>query len=134
MVPNLDDASHDFQIRLQNLVIDTPKLTDARFPIQVLLGEASVSTKTYYTMDINRDGILSVSDSYCIFGKMSGRFVNWPNSYPAYRIFTQGEWSTINGNNIDLRFSIPGVQSMIISSPTRGGSTNFYILRTGLRD
>jgi hypothetical protein len=134
MVPNLDDASHDFQIRLQNLIIDTPKLTDARFPIQVLLGEAAVNAKTYYTMDINRDGILSVSDSYCIFGKMSGRFANWPNSYPAYRIFTQGQWSTINGNNIDLRFSIPGVQSLILSSPARGGSTNFYILRTGLRD
>jgi len=134
MAPDLDDASHDFQIRLENLIIDTPKISDARYPIQILLGGISINSKTYYLMDINRDGIFSISDSYCIFSKISGRFSIWPNSYPSYRIFTQSEWSTINSNTTDLRTIIPGVQSFIISSPLRGGTSNFYLLKTGIND
>jgi hypothetical protein len=82
-------------------------------------------------MDVNQDTRFNVTDSYCIFGKISGRFPNWINAYPSYRIFTPAQWTTINSGTSDLRSSIPGVQSMIISTPTNGGTTSFYLLRTG---
>lgn len=131
MVPNLDDASHDFQIRLEDLTISNPQSSDAQYPIQMLLYSVTPLSKLYYAMDVNQDSRFNITDSYCIFGKISGRFPNWINSYPSYRIFTPAQWTTINSGTSDLRSSIPGVQSMIISSPTRGGFTNFYLIRTG---
>ena len=132
MIPNLDDASHDFQVRLENLTISTPIANDAQYPIQMLLNSITPTSKLYYIMDVNQDTRFNTSDSYCIFGKISGRFINWVNSYPSYRIFTPSQWTTINSSTSDLRSTIPGVQSMIISPPTNGGSTNFYLLRTGI--
>ena len=85
-------------------------------------------------MDVNGDGRFTVSDSYYIYGKISGRFSTFYGTVPLYRIFTTAEWSTINSSSNDLRGSIPGTQTMIISSPTRGGSTNFYLVRTGLKN
>jgi hypothetical protein len=134
MVPNLDDASHDFQIRLESLTMPTPSVSDSRYPIQISQLPISPNSKIFYSMDINGDGRFTVSDSYVIYGKTSGRFANWINSYPSYRIFTPAQWTTINSGTSDLRGSIPGVQTMTISSPVRGGSTNFYLIRTGIQN
>jgi len=134
MVPNLDDASHDFQVRIESLTIPSPTVTDAMYPIQISQTPIAPNAKLYYTMDVNGDGRFTVSDSYYIYGKMSGRFSTFYGTVPLYRIFTPTEWSTINGSSNDLRGSIPGTQAMTISSPARGGTTNFYLLRTGLKN
>lgn len=134
MVPNLDDASHDFQIKIQSLSIATPTVNDAIYPIQMSHSSISPNAKLYYTMDVNGDGAFTVSDSYYIYGIISSRFTSYYGSIPGYRIFTPTEWSTINLSSSDLRSSIPGTQSITIASPVRGGSTNFYLLRTGLRN
>jgi hypothetical protein len=64
-------------------------------------------------------------------GMISGRFANWINPLPRYRIFTTPEFNIINSNSNDLRSTYPGSQSVIINSPINGGSTNYYLLRTG---
>ena len=132
IVPNLDDASHDFQIRVQNLTIPNPSTANAQYPIQMMLYGTQPTSKLFYTMDVNQDGKFNVVDSYIIYGKISGRFVNWLNSYPNYRIFTAAQWGSINTGTTDLRVSTPGVQSITISAPTNGGTTNFYLIRTGI--
>ncbi len=80
-------------------------------------------------MDINSDGIVTVSDSWNIYGKMSGVFPVWSSS-PSYRIFNQVQWNVIKNGTTNLKATYPGVQSMTIT-PTNGGSTTFYLIRTG---
>jgi hypothetical protein len=128
MVPNLDDASHDFQVRLENLSLDLTT-TEAVYPLQISINNTPLNTKLYYLQDVNMDGKVTVSDSYNIFAKMSGRFSNFPTS-PSYRIFTPAQWNAIKTGTTDVRLANPGVQSMVIT-PVNGGTTNFYLIRTG---
>jgi hypothetical protein len=88
----------------------------------------------YYRYDVNNDGRINISDSYYIFMKKSNRFSSWGNSLPDSRIFTPSQYSTLNSSTIDLRNSYPGVQSLTINSPTNGGSSNYYLIRTGKKD
>lgn len=132
MVPNLDDASNDFEIRLESLNTQIPNLSGAKGPISILFDSIRPSTKLYYLLDVNRDGIFSVSDSYLIYGRISGSFSDWLFGYPKYRIFSPTQWNLINNGSQDMRNTVPGVQNMIIQNPTRGGVTNFHLLRTGV--
>jgi len=66
--------------------------------------------------------------------KKSGRFSFWENSLPNSRIFTPSQYSILNSSTSDLRNSYPGVQSFTINSPINGGSSNFYLIRTGKKD
>ena len=128
MVPNLDAQSYQFEVRLENLTMPTFGITEARYPLQMLLNNTNMNSKLWYQMDVNNDGRITVSDSYNIYGKISGRFTSWVS--PNYRIFTPTQWTIINVGTTDLRVSYPGVQSMTIT-PVNGGSTNFYLIRTG---
>ena len=128
MVPNLDDASHDFQVRLESLSLNLTS-TEATYPLQMSINNTPLNTKLYYLQDVNMDGKITVSDSYNIFGKISGRFSNFPMS-PDYRIFTPTQWNAIKNETSDTRLTNPGVQLMTIT-PVNGGTTNFYLIRTG---
>ena len=128
IVPNLDVQSYQFEVRLENLSMPTLTATEARYPLLMLLNNTSMNSKLWYQMDINSDGRITVSDSYNIYGKMSGRFASWVS--PNYRIFNSAQWSVINIGTTDLRLLYPGVQSTTIT-PVNGGSTNFYLIRTG---
>ncbi len=129
IVPNLDAQSYQFQVRLENLSMVNLTNTEAIYPIQLNHNATPMTSKLYYQMDINSDGVISVSDSYNIFGKISGRFPIWLSS-PSYRIFNQTEWNVIKVGTTNLKSTYPGVQSMIIT-PVNGGSTTFYLIRTG---
>jgi hypothetical protein len=128
MVPNLDAQSYQFEVRLENLTMPTFSVAEARYPLQMLLNNTNMNSKLWYQMDVNNDGRITVSDSYNIYGKISGIFTSWVS--PNYRIFTPTQWTIINVGTTDLRVSYPGVQSMTIT-PVNGGSTNFYLIRTG---
>ncbi|CAB4903643.1 unannotated protein [freshwater metagenome] len=129
IVPNLDAQSYQFEVRLENLTFTGLTNYEARYPIQMTFNNTAMNSKLYYLMDINGDGRITVSDSYNIYGKMSGRFPIWATS-PNYRIFTPAQWNVIKLGTTDLRPTYPGVQSMTIT-PVNGGSTNFYLIRTG---
>jgi hypothetical protein len=60
---------------------------------------------------------------------MSNFFPIWSIS-PNYRIFTQAQWDVIKVGTANLKSTYPGVQSMIIT-PVNGGTTTFYVVRTG---
>ena len=130
MNPSLDAQSYQFEVRLENLTMPALTYTDASYPIVLSQSGTSLNSKLFYQMDINNDGLVTVSDSWNLFGKISSVFVNWTGS-PNYRIFTQAQWDVIKIGSTNLKTTYPGVQSMTITNPVNGGSTTFYLIRTG---
>jgi hypothetical protein len=118
-------------IEISSLSIPTPSISDAQSPLSTILGMSSINSKKYYLYDVNNDSKVNIADSYYIHGVVSGRFNNWVNPLPRYRIFNTNEYNIINSNSGDIRGSYPGTQSVLINSPVNGGSTNFYVFRTG---
>jgi hypothetical protein len=129
MVPNLDAQSYQFEVRLESLTMPNFTPTEANYPNQLSHSGTTLNSKLFYQMDINNDGRVNVADSWCIYGKASGVFPTWLNS-PNYRIFNQTQWNVIKVGTTNLKSTYPGVQSMIIT-PVNGGSTTFYLVRTG---
>jgi hypothetical protein len=78
-------------------------------------------------MNTNGNSNLTISDVFLIYKKMNG--ITW--SVPAYRLFTQTEWSIINSSTSNLTASYPGTQSITLTNPTAGGNSTFYLIKTG---
>jgi len=85
----------------------------------------------YYRYDVNNDGRINISDAYYIFMKKLGRLPTWGASLPNKRLFTSTEYTTINSSTSDLRSTYVGNQSITITSPVSGGSSNYYLVNTG---
>jgi hypothetical protein len=85
----------------------------------------------YYRYDVNNDGRINISDTYYIFMKKLGRLPTWGASLPNKRLFTSTEYTTINSSTSDLRSTYVGSQSITITSPVSGGSSNYYLVNTG---
>ncbi len=124
------NPSVEWYIEIGGLTMPLLTTTDAQSPLQIGLGLIPVSSKKYYINDVNNDGRVNVADSWYIYGRIGSRFTNW-GTLPNYRIFNATQWNTIKVNTSDLRLTYPGVQTMTITSPVSGGTTNFYLLRTG---
>ncbi len=129
MVPNLDAQSFQFEVRLENLTMPLLTQTEASYSVQLSQNMTTLNSKLYYQMDINNDNKVTVSDTWGIFGRMSNFFPIWSMS-PNYRIFTQAQWDVIKNGTTNLKSTYPGVQSMTIT-PVNGGTTTFYVIRTG---
>lgn len=65
--------------------------------------------------------------------KKQGIFANWLGAFTS-RLFTPTEYTTIKANTSNLKPTYPGVSSITISSPTSGGSSNYYIIAPGYSD
>jgi len=127
----LDINDYQFQINIDALTISTPTIADARAATTTVLTNASLTTKAYYLKDVNGDNKVTISDVFCIYARIAGRFTSWPSSAPNYRLFTSTVWNTIKNGSTDTRTTYPGTQTISISSPTNGGTTDFYLIRTG---
>jgi len=125
------NPSVEWYIEISGLVMPNLTNLDAQSPLQIGLGLTPITSKKYYINDVNNDGRINVADSWYIYGKIGSRFNNWVPTLPDYRIFNLTQWNAIKIATNDLRSVYPGVQSMTITSPVSGGSTNFYLLRTG---
>lgn len=125
---NLNATSYNFQLVVDNVAVTNPTISDALAFNQKILIQ-SFTAKDYYRMDVNINDLLTVADVYKVYKKTLGEA--WPAGVPLYRLFTQGEWNTINTSSSNLRYTIPGVQSYTLNNPANSGSTNLYIIRTG---
>ena len=125
------NPSVEWYIEIGGLIMPNLTTLDAQSPLQIGLGLTPINSKKYYINDVNNDGRINVADSWYIYGRIGNRFNNWVPTLPDYRIFNLTQWNAIKVATNDLRSVYPGVQSMTISSPVSGGSTNFYLLRTG---
>lgn len=124
------NPSVEWYMEIPTLALPTLTATDANTPTSIALG-TPINAKKYFLNDVNNDGRINVADSYYTYGKINGRFSSWASSLPNYRIFTTTQWNTINLSNSDLRSTYPGAQTITITSPANGGSSNFYVVRTG---
>lgn len=122
---------YDFAININAAAVDSPTSADAESFNQKVLYQ-SFAAKDYYRMDANSNGALSITDVFLVHAKKSGLISTWPYSTPNYRIFTASQWSTINSSSSNLASTHPGVQSITTSTLSSSGTTNFYIVKTGL--
>ena len=124
------NPSVEWYMTIDSLLMPPLLNTDAQSVLSTVITN-SVNAKKYYLQDVNNDSKITVSDSYYIYGMISGRFFNWLGTTPKYRLFITAEWNTIKISNLNLKATYPGVQSYTISSPVNGGSTDFRLIRTG---
>lgn len=127
---NLDTATYDFRVVLENLTVPSPTYSDAVYFNAKILTD-SIIAKDYYRMNTNDNGNLSITDVYLIFRKVNG--ANWPTGVPSYRIFSQSEWAAISSSVQNLRSTYPGSQTVTITNPPTGGSSLYYIVITGAK-
>lgn len=125
------NPSVEWYVEVSTLTMPALTTVDAKSPQGVILNPTTINSKKYYLGDVNNDGRINVADSYYIYARMNGKFTSWTNPLPVYRLFTSSEWTVINLGTNDYRISYPGTQIKTITSPVSGGSTNFYLLRTG---
>jgi hypothetical protein len=127
----LDINNYQFKI-----IVPTPTTTstttqiDANHIIDLVLQRVPLTSKEYYRVDLNDDGIISVSDAFYSFGLFSGLKTN-VGSLPSVRFFSQSEWNTIKFSTTNLKPSLSGQSSFTILSPVRNASTTIYLLTTG---
>lgn len=126
-------SKYDFKLVIQIDSIGLPTSTDAESFNQKVLSQ-SFNSKDYYRMDVNGNSTLSITDVYLIFARANGKIPSWANTIPSYRIFQTSQWSTINSSSANLTSTYPGVQTLSLTSLTAGGTTNFYLVRTGFRN
>jgi hypothetical protein len=127
---SLDITVYDFQVTISGLSVSNPEIADANFFTDKVLSQ-SFTAKDYYRMNTNANSTLTVTDVFLVYQKRNG--AGWPSGVPSYRIFTQAEWSTINTSSLNLMSTYAGSQSVTLTNPTAGGSSSFYLVRTGLR-
>ena len=129
---SLSVNKYDFRVAIESITTPIPTSTDAQTFTNKILTQA-FNSKDYYRIDANNNNSLSITDVFLIYSKVNSNILTWPNSTPDYRIFSATQWSTINSGTANMKSTLPGQQSLLIDGPVSGGTTNFYIVRTGIR-
>ena len=129
---SLSVNKYDFRVSIESITTPIPTSTDAQTFINKILTQA-FNSKDYYRIDANNNNSLSITDVFLIYSKVNSNILTWPNSTPDYRIFSATQWSTINSGTANMKSTLPGQQSLLIDGLVSGGTTNFYIVRTGIR-
>ena len=123
---SLDIASYDFQVIIDGLTFSAPSTADAAIFNQKVLSQ-TFNAKDYYRMNTNGNSNLTISDVYLIYKRINGNAF----TVPSYRLFTNTEWSIINTSTSNLSATYPGTQTVTLTNPTAGGSSTFYLIKTG---
>ena len=123
---SLDIASYDFQVTIDGLTFSAPSTADAAIFNQKVLSQ-TFNAKDYYRMNTNGNSNLTISDVYLIYKRINGNAF----TVPSYRLFTNTEWSIINTSTSNLSATYPGTQTVTLTNPTAGGSSTFYLIKTG---
>jgi hypothetical protein len=129
---SLSVNKHDFRVAIESITTTIPTSTDAQSFTNKILTQ-TFNSKDYYRIDANDNNSLSITDVFLTYSKANSNILTWPNSTPDYRIFSATQWSTINSGTANMKSTLPGQQSILIDGPISGGTTNFYIVRTGIR-
>jgi hypothetical protein len=105
--------------------------TDAQQINQWLLGVGTMSGFDYYHADVNGSNSLSISDVWGTFGRISGRFTEWPNNVEDVKFFTTSEYNSINGSSTNLTSSIAGVTNFTFEILPGTTSVTYYVMVPG---
>ena len=125
------NPSIEYYITFTAPSLPTLQISDAQISNNVTLGTLALRSRDFFRFDVNNDGRITISDTYSIFARRRGLLNSFPASPPDSRIFTASQWSSISGSALNLKTTIPGVQTVTINSPVSGGVSNFYVTRVG---
>ena len=106
--------------------------TDAQLINQWVLGNGTMTGFNYYAADVNGSNNITVSDVWGVFGRISGRFTQWPNTVKDVKFFTASEYTTINGSATNYTSTIPGVTNFAFEIlPGQPDSVVYYVVVPG---
>ena len=125
------NPSVEYYITFTPPTLPTLQIGDAQISNNVTLGTLALRSRDFFRFDVNNDGRVTISDTYSIFARRNGLINSFAASPPDSRIFTSTQWSSISGSALNLKTTIPGVQTITINTPVSGGVSSFYITRLG---
>jgi len=106
--------------------------TDAQLINQWVLGNGTMAGFDYYTADVNGSNGTTIADVWGVFGRVSGRFTQWPNNVKDVKFFTASEYSTINGSATNYTSTIPGATNFTFEIlPGQPSSVTYYVMVPG---
>jgi hypothetical protein len=105
---------------------------DAQKVQDYVLGTQTPTGFNYYAADVNGDNNLTISDAWGVFGRISGRFTQWPNSVKDVKFFTVAQYNTINNSSTNYTSTIAGTTNftydIVAGQPD---SVTYYVLVPG---
>jgi hypothetical protein len=106
--------------------------TDAQLINQWVLGNGTMTGFNYYAADVNGSNGTTISDVWGVFGRVSGRFTQWPNNTKDIKFFTSSEYTTINNSATNYTSTIPGVTNFTFDIlPGQPSSVTYYVVVPG---
>jgi hypothetical protein len=106
--------------------------TDAQLINQWVLGNGTMSGFDYYAADVNGSNNTTISDVWGVFGRVSGRFTQWPNNIEDIKFFTASEYATINNSATNYTSTIAGVTNFTFEIlPGQPSSVTYYVMVPG---
>jgi len=106
--------------------------TDAQLINQWVLGNGTMSGFDYYAADVNGSNNTTISDVWGVFGRVSGRFTQWPNNIEDIKFFTASEYTTINNSATNYTSTIAGVTNFTFEIlPGQPSSVTYYVVVPG---
>lgn len=131
----IDTTYYDVRLAIQGDTMGVGNVistADAQLVNQWVIGGNTPSGWDYYTGDVNGDNNLTISDAYGVFGRISGRFTEWPNSVEDVKFFTVSEFNTIDGSSTNYTSTITGVTNFYYNIlPGQPDSVVYYVLVPG---
>lgn len=131
----IDTTAWDVRIRVKGDTMSVGNVistADAQRINQNVLGTQTMTGFDFYSSDVNGDNIVTISDVYGVYARVSGRFTTWANSVADVKFFTQSEYTTINGSSTNLMSTYAGVTNfefnIIAGQPD---SVTYYVLVPG---
>ena len=131
----LDTTYWDVRLAIQGDTMGVGNIissTDAQQINQWVLGNGTMTGFDYYTADVNGSNNTTISDVWGVFGRISGRFTQWPNNTKDVKFFTASEFATINGSSTNYTSTIAGVTNFTFDIlPGQPDSVVYYVMVPG---
>lgn len=129
----LDVNNFLFKVEISDVPLTGLSSTDV-FPLSdIVIKKTNPSNRDNYKYDVNGDNKFTISDIFGVYGKISGLVTSWISGIPNYRIFSSGQWTTVKTSTTNTKSTIPGTQTIVIDPAPNGGSSNYYVIRTGFK-
>jgi len=131
----LDTTYWDVRLAIQGDTMGVGNIissTDAQQINQWVLGNGTMTGFDYYTADVNGSNNTTISDVWGVFGRISGRFTQWPNNTKDVKFFTASQYTTINGSATNYTSTIAGVTNFTFDIlPGQPDSVVYYVMVPG---
>lgn len=132
----IDTTYYDVRLAIKGDTLSVGNVittADAELINQWVLGAQTPSAWDFYTADVNESDNITISDAYGVFGRIAGRFSEWPNSVEDVKFFTAAEYATITGTpTTNYTSTIPGVTNFYYDIlPGDPDSVTFYVMVPG---